>query len=126
MIKKLIGMKLGTFMVTYSQASLFIAIGMNVLNAGTFYNTTGREILPGWINGWLFFGMLALAIVGLLVVVKVLVTPSIMSYTNKVAWENENPSKIILEEHSIEIKQLHTDIVTMKKELLDAIKAKNS
>jgi len=126
MIKKLIGMKLGTFMVTYSQASLFIAIGMNVLNAGTFYNTTGREILPEWINGWLFFGMLALAIVGLLVVVKVLVTPSIMSYTNKVAWENENPSKIILEEHSIEIKQLHTDIVTMKKELLDAIKAKNS
>lgn len=119
-------MKLGTFMVTYSQASLFIAIGMNVLNAGTFYNTTGREILPEWINGWLFFGMLALAIVGLLVVVKVLVTPSIMSYTNKVAWENENPSKIILEEHSIEIKQLHTDIVTMKKELLDAIKAKNS
>lgn len=120
---KLIGTKYGTvigaFMLSYAGASLFIGIAFQLMNASTWYNTTGRYVLPSWLNGWGFFGLLALVLTIVLLVFKYYITPAYVEYTSKVTWASNNPTKKELKE--IE-KRFVNKLEVVKGELLEAIK----
>jgi hypothetical protein len=127
---KLIGTKygsaIGSFMLSYAQAGLFIGLAFQIMNASTWYNTTGRYMLPSWLNGWGFFGLLTVGLATVLLLFKYFITPAYTEHTSKVTWNSNNPSRPILESHTEELKSIRAEMESMRKELLNAIKDKNS
>ena len=83
------GNLLGAFVFMYCNASVFIGIMLSFMNAGTFYIVASGYFPQLAI--WQFYLILIFIVYLIMVMTFMLVTPSVIAFSNEQACKHENP-----------------------------------